>query len=110
MEAGQIFLLAETAASVAMAGVIWTMQVLNYPLLALVGQEQFRGYEAAHNRRFGLVVFPGVLAAAAATCGLLAARPRGVPLWGPASARAISACCSRYASSAAASRSWRAAI
>ncbi len=35
------------------------MQLLNYPLLALVGAESFRRYEAAHNRRFALVVVPG---------------------------------------------------
>ena len=34
MGAGQAFLLLDTAATLVMAGVIWTMQVLNYPLLA----------------------------------------------------------------------------
>jgi hypothetical protein len=75
MDAGRAFLLVETAAAVFMSGVLWTMQLLNYPLLALVGREAFTGYEAAHNRRFGLVVFPGVLAALAGTSGLLASRP-----------------------------------
>lgn len=30
-----------------MTGVIWTMQVLNYPLLARVGADSFTGYEQA---------------------------------------------------------------
>jgi len=62
MDTGQAFLLVETTATIFMAGVLWTMQLLNYPLLALVGAEAFPGYEAAHNRRFALVVVPGVLA------------------------------------------------
>ena len=83
MDAGQAFLLLETAATTFMSGVLWTMQLLNYPLLALVGRDAFPGYEAAHNRRFALVVVPGVLAAAVGGIGLVAARPGQVPLWAP---------------------------
>ena len=79
MDAGHVFLLVETAAAIFVSGVLWTMQLLNYPLLALVGREAFTGYESAHNRRFGLVVFPGVLAALAATIGLLASTLRQIP-------------------------------
>lgn len=84
MDAGQAFLLAETAATIFMSGVLWTMQLLNYPLLGLVGRDAFTGYETAHNRRFGLVVVPGVLAAAAGAIGLLAIQPQQIPLWAPA--------------------------
>src|SRR5579859_3096533 len=84
MTAGQAFLLLETAATIFMGGVLWTMQLLNYPLLALVGREAFPVYEAAHNRRFCLVVFPGVIAALAGAAGLLATRPSRVPAWAPA--------------------------
>jgi len=34
MGTGQAFVLLETAATLFMAGVLWTMQLLNYPLLA----------------------------------------------------------------------------
>jgi len=78
------FLFAEAAATVFMAGVLWTMQVLNYPLLSLVGLEALPTYEDVHNRRFGLVVFPGALASLAASIGLLIARPSGIPGWAPA--------------------------
>lgn len=84
MDAGQAFLLVDTAATIFMAGVLWTMQLLNYPLLGLVGRDAFTGYETAHNRRFGLVVLPGVLAALAGAVGLLASRPGQIPLWAPA--------------------------
>jgi len=79
MDAGQAFLLLETAATIFLAGVLWTMQLLNCPLLALVGTEAFPGYEAAHNLRFALVVVPGVLAAAAGGIGLAAAA--AIALW-----------------------------
>jgi hypothetical protein len=80
---GHGFLLADTAATVFMAGVLWTMQILNYPLLSLVGREQLPAYESAHNRRFGLVVVPGIAVALASTIGLLVKRPRTIPLWMP---------------------------
>jgi hypothetical protein len=39
MDTGQAFLTLETTATIFMAGVLWTMQLLNYPLLALVGND-----------------------------------------------------------------------
>lgn len=58
-----------------MTGVIWTMQVLNYPLLARVGADTFTDYEQAHNARFARVVGPGVGVTTLATVGLLLAKP-----------------------------------
>jgi len=89
MDTGQAFLTLETTATIFMAGVLWTMQLLNYPLLALVGTDALPRYETAHNRRFALVVVPGVLAAAAGGFGLLLSRPRQVPLWAPAAELAL---------------------
>jgi hypothetical protein len=122
MDTGQAFLLLETAATIFMAGVLWTMQLLNYPLLALVGAEAFPRYEAAHNRRFALVVVPGVLAAAAGGIGLAASRPSQVPAWAPAcelallvvviistaALQAASTGCSRAASTSRRSACWSA--
>ena len=84
MDTGQAFLTLETTSTLFMAGVLWTMQLLNYPLLALVGNDAFLRYETAHNRRFALVVVPGVVAAVAGGLGLIAARPGQVPPWAPA--------------------------
>jgi hypothetical protein len=52
-----------------MVGLIWTIQVVHYPLFASVGAESFRQYEAGHTRRMSrLLVLPAsaevVLAAA----------------------------------------------
>lgn len=75
-----LLLLIEDAATLFMAGVLWTMQVLNYPLLSLVGRDALPGYETVHNRRFGLVVFPGLLVAVGAAIGLILARPARLPV------------------------------
>ena len=40
----------QAGASCFMAGLIWTMQILNYPLLALVDPRDVPRYEQAHNR------------------------------------------------------------
>ena len=58
-----------------MTGVIWTMQVLHYPLLARVRADSFTGYEQAHNARFARVVGPSVSVTALTTVGLLLAKP-----------------------------------
>ena len=52
-------------ATVAMAGLIWFVQIVHYPLMAKVGREQWLTYEAHHVRRTGWVVAPLMLAEAA---------------------------------------------
>jgi hypothetical protein len=51
-----------------MTGLIWFVQVVHYPLFALVGDSAYRNYEAQHTRRTGWVV--GVLMPIEATTGL----------------------------------------
>lgn len=71
----------QVAVSVFMAGVIWVIQVVHYPLMARVGASQFVAYEAAHVARITLVVgAPMVLEALAALALALAPPPR-VPSW-----------------------------
>ena len=53
----QALLLIHAAATVAMAGIAWFVQVVHYPLFALVGDE-FAAYEARHAERTTLVVAP----------------------------------------------------
>ncbi len=46
-----------------MTGMIWSMQVFEYPLFALVGRNDFPSYHAAHNRRLPIfVILPSLLA------------------------------------------------
>lgn len=46
------------AATAAMAGLIWFVQLVHYPLFADVGRDGFVAYEAAHQRRTAWVVGP----------------------------------------------------
>ena len=65
-----------------MVGVIWSMQALEYPLFAYVGQAEFPAYHARHNRALPfLVILPSLLALLSAVL-LIWSRPSGVPLWG----------------------------
>lgn len=83
--ASQLTVLAiQTGAACFGAGIIWTMQVLNYPLLALVGADQIPAYEGAHNRRFIRVVGPAVVGVAASAVAMLFVRPSDVSVAVPA--------------------------
>lgn len=72
MDSSTALLLAtHLAATATMAGLIWFVQVVHYPLFAHVGTAEFAAYEAHHTRRTAWVVGPpmaveGVLALAIA--------------------------------------------
>jgi hypothetical protein len=74
------WVLVQAAAAWYGAGFIWTMQILNYPLLSRIAASSFSDYETAHNRRFGLVVAPGVLVVVATTVLIFLERPRPIPI------------------------------
>ena len=64
-QTGQLtVVLIQTAAAWLMTGLIWTKQVLNYPLLALIDPGGVPRYEQAHNRRFIWLVGPAVMGSA----------------------------------------------
>jgi hypothetical protein len=63
--------------TLAMAGLIWFVQVVHYPLFAAVGEQQFPAYERQHCRRTGWVVMPLMLAELAFTVWLWWAAPAG---------------------------------
>lgn len=54
-------ILIQCAAFWFMAGVTWTLQILNYPLLEKINSGTFASYQEAHNKRFGKVMIPGIL-------------------------------------------------
>ena len=41
-----------------LAGLIWTIQLVHYPLFALVGEDGWQRYEADHQRRITWVALP----------------------------------------------------
>lgn len=67
-------LLVHAAATLAMTGVIWLVQLVQYPLLAAVGEARFVAYHRAHMRRITWLVAPLMaleLAAAVAIAALI---------------------------------------
>ncbi|MEP6955163.1 MAG: hypothetical protein ABI950_13980 [Solirubrobacteraceae bacterium] len=54
-------LLANAAVACALTGLIWTIQVVHYPLFAHVGEGEWRAYEREHQRRITFVVAPLML-------------------------------------------------
>jgi len=77
-------LLIHAASTLAMAGLIWFVQIVHYPLMGAVGSREFVAYEQAHTRRTTWVVGPLMLAEAV-TAGMLAlARPGTLTLAGAA--------------------------
>ena len=61
MSAESAALLAHVAATAAMTGLIWFVQLVHYPLFARVGVADFTAYEREHVRRTGLLVAPLML-------------------------------------------------
>ena len=53
-----------------MTGLIWTIQILQYPSFALVPREQFVGFHARHSRNITYIVLP-MMAVELATAALL---------------------------------------
>lgn len=91
-----LLLAVHLAATAAMLGVIWFVQIVHYPLFAAVGGEGFADYEARHVRRTGWVVVPlmAVESLAALALPFLARDEVGLalPLIGLALLLAIHAC------------------
>ncbi len=71
-------LLLQVAATLAMVGLIWFVQVVHYPLMARVGRQSFRRYEMDHQRLTTWVVAPLMLTELATAVLLLWWRPAGV--------------------------------
>jgi hypothetical protein len=65
----------------ALVGLIWTIQVVHYPLMAAVGKAEWAAYHAAHSERITFLVAPLMLAEVVAAGALVLARPSSVPLW-----------------------------
>lgn len=68
------------AATLAMVGVIWTVQLVHYPLFAGVGADGWAAYEAAHQQRITWLVGPLMLLELATAVLLVLDRPAAMPL------------------------------
>ena len=74
-------LLSQFAVTCFLTGLIWTIQVVHYPLMAKVGASNFTEYERLHANWITPLVGPAMLAELAAAFALVALRPRAVPAW-----------------------------
>ena len=80
MDSTDLVVIAHLVSSLLMVGMIWTVQIVHYPLMALVGPERFTAYEAAHAPRMaGVVMLPWTVQGLT-SAWLLVAPPAGVPM------------------------------
>jgi len=73
-------LLVQSASSLALAGVIWFVQVVHYPLYTRVPAQGFASYEEEHQRRTGWVVGPLMALETLGALLLVRWRPEGISL------------------------------
>jgi hypothetical protein len=74
-----VVVLAHAVVTWFLAGMIWTVQVVHYPLFVGVGRDGFVAYQEAHSTRIaGLLLGPWAVQGAT-TAWLLVAPPPGVP-------------------------------
>lgn len=75
-----LVLLVNFASTWAMAGLIWTMQWVHYPLFASVGPDAFARYQASHVARVTPLVGPLMLVELGTSAALLVVRPPAAPV------------------------------
>lgn len=56
-----LLLISQVASTLFMCGLIWMVQIVHYPLFALVGQDNFCSYEERHCALISLIVGPVML-------------------------------------------------
>ena len=74
-------LIANAASTFFMAGLIWFVQVVHYPLFAAVGNSEFPAYSRLHQSLTTFVVGPPMLVEALTAGMLVVTRPAGVSAW-----------------------------
>ncbi|MBC22617.1 MAG: hypothetical protein CMJ32_01705 [Phycisphaerae bacterium] len=74
----ELLLVAQAVSTFGMLGVIWLVQLVNYPLKVFVPSDEFVRYQARHMRRITVVVGPLMLVEAGSSAWLVL-----LPLEGP---------------------------
>jgi hypothetical protein len=80
-ETPMIAFIVTLALTLYMCGMIWSMQILEYPLFALVGPKEFPAYHRRHNRGLPFLVILPSIAAFVSAVVLIFTRPARLPLW-----------------------------
>ncbi len=76
-----LVVIAQVVATLVLTGVIWLVQVVHYPLFALVGEQAFTTYESAHSARITALLAGPWAVQGLTTLTLMLASPAGVPVW-----------------------------
>lgn len=76
-----VILIAHAAATIAMAGLVWFVQRVHYPLFQRVGRSAFPEYERSHSRLTSGVVVPLMLVEAAGAIALVVWLPERELVW-----------------------------
>ena len=76
-----VLMIANAVATWVMVGVIWFVQVVHYPLLAVVPTESARETAVEHQRRTSFVVMAPMTVEGVTTLWLMFDRPDGVDWW-----------------------------
>lgn len=80
-EVSRALLLAQLATTLPLAGLIWTIQLVHYPLFARVGAENFAAYHAEHAQRITWIVAPLMLVELAAALAWIRWPFERAPSW-----------------------------
>ena len=78
-----IVVVVQAFASTAMTGLIWTIQLVQYPVMREVPASSFIAFETQHTRRISWVVGPLMAAEGVCVLILLVARPAALSWWLP---------------------------
>lgn len=81
MDGVSAVVVANVASTVFMAGMVWTIQTVHYPLMAQVGEGSFTTYMAAHRARITRLLALPWAVEGITSAWLVLAPPPGVPLW-----------------------------
>lgn len=82
-------LVLHAAATWFLAGLVWFVQLVHYPLMGDVSAAGFARYEQRHRQRTTWIVAPAMMLEAALAAWLLLHPPAGVPLWSVAAGAAL---------------------
>ena len=74
-----LLLVAHAASTWMLTGLIWTIQLVHYPLFALADRGQYAAFATDHGRRITLLVGPAMTVELALAVWLVVRRPAGVP-------------------------------
>ena len=66
-----------------MVGLIWTIQIVHYPLFNRVGEQHFTDYQERHQFQISLIVGPMMLTEAVSAALLAGYPPASVEYWMP---------------------------